>query len=348
MKILYQFSNPDTLYAGRTISYGYKHAFTDLGHTFRFLLPDNNQKKLFLDYKPDIFITSFNRLFIKYLNFDLLHIAKKRGMKVFVNIPFWNSPISRFRINEQGSLKDSKQFHDLVSSNNYGDIYFNICAPNDLRMKGLYKKTGRNHKTLLLATDKTIIFPEYDPSFSADISYIGTNLPTKNDFFNKILFPLKNKYSIKIYGQDWSLFDKYLGFLQRIGQYYNIPKIKSLLKPSLQLTDERKIYSSSIISINVHERYQQKYGDLNERTFKIPISGGFEICDNVAGIENIFTPQKNIVIATNKNDWWDKITYYSTNTDKRKSIIDEGRKLVLKQHTYHNRVKTMLDWYREI
>src|SRR3989338_736008 len=345
MKILYHFPNPDTLYAGRTIAYGYKNAFTDLGHSFTFLTPQVNQKKLLIDYKPDIFITSFNRLSIKYLNLDVLKIAKKRGAKVFVNIPFWNSPISRSRFNEQGSLKDSRLFLDLVSHNYYGDIYFNICAPDDLRMKGLHKKTGHAHKTLLLAADKTMLYPEFDKKFIADISYIGTNLPEKRHFFKTVILPLKDKYDIKIYGQDWTLLNRGLGFIQRIGQYYNIPQVKSLCKPTLQLSDERKIYSSCQISINVHELYQQKYGDLNERTFKIPLGGGFEICDDVYGIENIFTPQKNIVIAKNKNDWWDKIKYYTKYPDKRKSIIDEGRKLILKNHTYHHRVKTMLDWY---
>lgn len=348
MKIL--FHNPITtsLSAGRTITNGYKNAFNDLGHTFNFLTPACNQEKELLEYKPDIFFTSLNSLHLRFLNLDLLKKAKKSGTKVFVNTPFWESPFSKLRITESPSLSQNKDYISLITSENYGDVYYNICEQNDLRMRGFEKSTGKKHTTILLAADKTLLFPDYDSRFSGDISYIGTNLPQKKDFFNKVIFPLKNSYKLSIYGQDWTFYDKSLGYIQKFGQYFDIPYLSSIRKPKLDLSDERKIYSSSVISINVHEEYQKKFGDLNERTFKIPLAGGFEIVDNVKTISKYFKIGKEIVVAENDTDWADKIKFYSDNPEKRTTIIEAGRKKVLQEHTYHHRVKQIISLYKSL
>ena len=148
---------------------------------------------------------------------------------------------------------------------------------------------------------------------------------------------------MKLYGQDWTLPDRIFGILQKVGLYYNVPLLRSMRKPRLKLEDERRIYSSSKISINFHEEYQRQYGDLNERTFKIPASGGFEIIDDVISLSKYFTDGKDIVIARNKKDWFEKIHYYIANPEKRLPIIKEGRKTILQHHTYHQRVKQLIN-----
>lgn len=348
MKILYYFPNVNTLSAGRTIANGYKNAFLNMNHNFKFLSNDDDQKKIFLEYKPNIFFTSLSPFSLKYLDLSLLKKAKRGGTKIFVNVPFWNSPFSKFRINEAFSLKNNKTYINLIKLGNYGDIYYNTCEQGDARMDGFKKVTGQTCKTILLAADKMVIYPEKNKKFVADISYIGTNLPQKQIFFKKVIFPLKNKYNIKIYGQDWTIVDRYLGYFQKLGQYFNFPYIKNIRKPKLLLSDERKIYTSSKISINVHEGYQKKFGDLNERTFKIPLAGGFEIVDDVLSLNKYFKIGKEIVVAKNRDDWIEKIDYYIKNPEKKISIIKAGKNKILKEHTYHNRVHQLLDLYRSI
>ena len=90
LKILFHLPNPYSIYAGRTIYFGYKHAFEDLGHEFKELTPDSNQKQLFEKYKPDIFMTSISPIVFRFLNLNLVKKQKKLGMKVFVNTPFGN------------------------------------------------------------------------------------------------------------------------------------------------------------------------------------------------------------------------------------------------------------------
>lgn len=347
MKILYQIPSLYTIYAGRTIYYGYKHAFEDLGHEFRPLTVDDDSEKMLNEFKPDVLFTSLNFYNLKHLPVETVKLYKKQGTKIFVNIPFWKSPMSKLRMNEAPSISENKDYVKLIKSGNFGDVYYNVCEQGDPGMEGFEKTTGYHPYTVLLAADKIVLEKSIrNKKFISDISFIGTNLPEKRQYFEEYIFPLRGKYDLKLYGQDWTLRDKVLGWVQRGGQYFNTPFLRSIQKPKLSIGEEGDIYASSKISINVHEEYQKKFGmHCNERTFKIPMAGGFEITDNVACIRNYFKEGEEMVIAKNKNDWFEKIAYYIKNPDKRLPIIEAGRKRVLKDHTYHNRVNQLIEMY---
>jgi len=343
MRILYHMPHLKTIYAGRTIYAGYKHAFEDLGHQFLPLTAASNQSELLAEFRPDILITSLGRYHLKYLDIDLIRSYKKSGLKVFVWLPFWKSPLSKTRVNEVRGVEKNHQLRTVIESG-LGDVFFNQCERGDPRMEGFEEATGYRHYAIPLAADKMMHFPEYAKKFKADISYLGTYLPEKRDFIKKQVLPLKKKYDLRLYGQDWALKDRLAGGGQKMGQYFNLPWLNSLQKPKLQLEDERKIYASSLVSLNVHENYQRKFGgDCNERTFKIPACGGFEITDDVACIGKYFKEGEEMIIAKDKNDWFDKIDFYIKNPDKRLGIIEAGRKRVLRDHTYHNRVEKLLE-----
>ncbi len=349
MKILFLIPHKSTIYANRTISNGYKNAFMNEGHTFKYLTAESiNPIDLIKKYQPNIVFGSLNSYYFKFFNEEILAYSKNFGGKIFLITPFWNSPMNKMRINEAPSLKNDAEMVKIIRSG-LGDVYYNVCEQGDPRMDGFEKSTGYKHHTIPLAADDTVIYPEYSDKFKADISFIGTYLPEKRPFFEERVFPLRNQYDLKLYGQDWTFTDRMLGWAQRGGQYFNIPYLKSFRKPKLQLEDERRIYNSSLVSINVHEEYQRRFGgDCNERTFKIPLAGGFEITDDVACIRKYFKEDEEIIIAKNKDDWFDKIDYYIKNPEKRLKIIEAGKKRVQKDHTYVNRVKTMIEIYNSI
>ncbi len=350
LTVLYHAPNLNTVYAGRTIFQGYKNAFLDLGYKFEFLTADQKFDATLEQTSPDIFITSLNRFYLRFIDREKLKEKQKNGLKVFVNIPFWKSPISKTRVNESPGLSEDSTLLNLIVKEHIGDYYYNVCEPGDPRMDGFEKLTGQKYHTIPLAADKATIFKgEYREKFSADISYIGTNLSQKRAYFNEILFPLAKKYQLKLYGQDWYFKDKLLGWTQRAGQYFNIPILKDIQKPQLKLEDEPCIYKSSVVSVNIHEDYQRKFGgDCNERTFKIPLAGGFEITDDVACIRKYFKDGEEIIIAKDRNDWFDKIDYYIKNPEKRLRVIEAGRTRVLAEHTYHNRVQKIIDIYNTL
>ena len=349
LKVLFQLPHANTIYAGRTIFHGYKNAFTDLGHEFRPLTSADDPAKVFEDFMPNILITSLSAYNFRYLDLDLVYKYKKTGTKVFSFIPFWKSPLSKLRINEQPGLYEDKEMLKILKSGKFGDVYFNVCEKEDPRMVGFDKGTGYKHYTIPLAADKSMHFPEFDNRFACDISFLGTNLPEKRKFIKENILTLSKRYNLKLFGQDWTFSERVLSYADKFGRYFNVPFLNSFRKPNLKLEDERRIYNSSTVSLNIHEEYQKKYGgDCNERTFKIPASGGFEISDRVTCITKYFKEGEEIVIADGKKDLHDKIDYYVRNSGERKKIIEAGRKKVLENHTYHNRVGELLKIYQTL
>lgn len=354
LRILYHFPNPETIYAARTIAAGYKHAFEHAGFNFRFLTPNENQRQIFDSFQPHIFITALNQLHLRHLNLTTLSIAKKRGTRVFVNVPYWTSPLGRHRFTEGRSLKDTPVYLSMLRSESYGDIYFNSCETDDERMAGFAKATGLEHHTLLLAADATLFSPmlatpqQTVAQQQYDVAFLGTYLPEKRDFFRRVVYPLRFQYRVFLAGQDWTLSDRTLSQFQRIGYYFNLPGIRSLQQPVFPLSFERDLYASSRISINVHEGFQRRFGDLNERTFKIPLAGGFQLSDRVRTMHKYFTEGVEIVTADSDDDWREKIAYYLDHPEERQRIIQAGRNTVLAHHTYHHRVAQMLRWYQQV
>jgi hypothetical protein len=333
-----------SIYAARTIYHGYKNAFIDLGHQFRALNSSDDLKAVLEDFRPDLLITASHVYYRKFLDYSLINSFRKEGMFVLAKVDFWRSPISKWRFNEAASMEGDLQLRTLMDGDQLADAYFHVVEQDDARMDGFSSNVGRTWHTIPLAADKTILSARWEQKFNADVSYIGTYLMDKAQFFNRNVFPLGKEYDLKIYGQDWSRSDRLLGWVQRFGQYFNVASLASIRKPRLNLEDEAAVYTSSLVSINVHESYQKQFGgDCNERTFKIPLCGGFQVVDNVSCISKYFKPGQEVVIGETENDWLEKVRYYIANPNDRLAIIDAGRKRVLSDHTYHNRAQCMIN-----
>jgi spore maturation protein CgeB len=333
-----------SIYAARTIYHGYKNAFIDLGHQFQTLTSDDDLKAVLENYRPDLFITASHPYYRKFLDYSLINSFRKEGMFVLAKVDFWRSPIAKWRINEAISMEADLQLRYLMDSDKLADAYFHVVEQGDARMEGFLSGVGKSWQTIPLAADKTILSARWEQKFTADVSYIGTYLADKAQFFNRNVFPLGEEYDLKIYGQDWSRSDRLLGWVQRFGQYFSIASLASIRKPRLDLKDEAAVYTSSLVSINVHESYQKQFGgDCNERTFKIPLCGGFQVVDDVSCISKYFKKGEEVIIGETEKDWLKKVRYYIANPSERLAIIDAGRERVLKDHTYHNRVQCMLN-----
>lgn len=343
MKILYQIPSLESVYAARFIYEGYKDAFISLGHDFMPLTSEDDMEKIFDKFQPDIFMYSINFYTIKFLDFELLKRYRKKWLVVFCQISPWKK-----QNNQRWSfLSDYSNIVNLIKEGFAGDIFHHRMEQDAVVMNGFTENTWYKRNTLLLAANTELFYPDYDENFKSDISYVGSYLWDKKLFMREYLLPLKRKYNVKLYGSDWTSTDRAMGYIQKIGQYFNINFLKKVRSIKLKLDEERKVYTSSTISLNIHEAHQRKDGyDVNERTFKIIASGWFEICDNVKILRKYFD-EKELVIGKNKQDWYEKINYYINNPEKRIPIIKAGREKVLKHHTYHNRVRDIIDMYNE-
>ena len=344
LRILYQIPSLESVYATRFIYEGYRYAFKDLGHKFRPYTSRDNLKKVLDEFRPDIFMSWLNRYNLKFLDLDLLKKYRKKGLVLFNLIKPWKKQDPRF---DGSNLQADAFLVNLINKGLAGDIFWRWIARDDPAMEGFTEATGYPFHNILLAADTSSYYYNYDPRYKADISFVGSLLSCKREFIKKHLFPLMKKYNVKIYGSDWTLDSRLLGYAQKVGQYFNIEPLKHVRKMPLPLGDERKVYSSSTISLNIHEDFARKFGsDFNERTLKIPASGGFEICDNVRAARDYFD-ENELVVAKDTDDWFEKIDYYIKHPEKRIPIIEAGRRKVLAEHTYHNRVNQIVQIYKD-
>ena len=345
LTIAYHNPYPDSIYANRYVSLGMQNGFRDLGHEVVEFTPGLRLEAFLEQRRPALFITSSHFLYRKLLDYDLLKRWRDRhGLVLMTKIDFWDSPIHKRRINEAPSMKDDTEARRLIQAGLLGDHYFHVTAQGDARMEGFEEFAGQGFVTVPLAADTRTLKPEVEARFAADISFIGTNLPQKRRYIGEWLLPLGDRYDLKVYGQDWTRRERWLGLVAKVGQYFNLPIVKGLQKPPLEPFEEAHVYASSRLLVNLHEDYQRRFGgDCNERTFKIPFCGGLEVCDDVACVRDYFVDGEELVVATSREDWFDKIDHYLRHPDEAARIAEAGRRKVLAHHTYTHRAQQLLD-----
>jgi len=105
--------------------------------------------------------------------------------------------------------------------------------------------------------------------------------------------------------------------------------------------DAAKVYNLAKVCPNVHHP-QTQIGGLNTRTFEVLAAGGFELVDNVAGLDENFKVGREIASYTSPAHFRERANYYLAHDDERRAIAERGRARVLRDHTYEERLKTIL------
>ncbi len=204
------------------------------------------------------------------------------------------------------------------------------------------------------AANTKYFFPDKpDPKFACDIAFVGSFYAQKKEQFKTLLLPLFLKYKVKLFGTGWSIKDRILrlgsGAARRLKSRW-LTKYINNLRLTITPDDERKLYASAKICINIHEYYKDgtpKNFSI-EREFKVPASGGFLLSDYCAGMERYFELGKEIVTVKTPKDWFEAIEYYLKNEKERREIQRLGTERVLKEHTYRHRVAKILEIYNNL
>jgi spore maturation protein CgeB len=105
--------------------------------------------------------------------------------------------------------------------------------------------------------------------------------------------------------------------------------------------DAARVYNLAKICPNVHHP-QTQVGGLNTRTFEVLAAGGFELVDNVAGLDENFQVGREIVVYSSPAHFRELADYYLSHPDERAAIVERGRARVLRDHTYEQRLLTIL------
>lgn len=337
MRILYHIPFLETPGAEHWIYMGWRDAFCDLGHEFFEFTAEHNLQSRLREVRPDIFITAIN-LLDPLKDPVVLQKARKLGVKVFLSV-FW--PLG----------KQHEEWKKILEKENIADIYFGEREPESMRE---FENMDKSYHCIPNAANKLLHFPgESVLKYQYDIVYLGARLPKKEWFFKRVLLPLKNKYRVGIFGPYWTKRDLILAAAHKLCRMARSSLVASFLnrfRVTISPEDERLLYASSKICVNFHERESdgsQPHYILNQRTFKIPACGGFEICDFVPALRKYFA-EDEVIMAQDEKDWIKKIEYYLTHKEERRRIQEKGTQRALLEHTYHNRVKQVIDLYQSI
>jgi spore maturation protein CgeB len=343
MKILNHVNYVGGLGADRWIGSGLRDAFEELGHQFYWLTSAENFGARLDEVLPDILLASQSQLNPK--NLAAITVHRKRGMRVVMRVDsfFDRDPIVK----------------EILTKEDPADIYYGEVEPP--HMDHFEKVTGKKYVVIANAAHHKLHFPgKFSKKYECDIVFLGAWLPKKKEAFEKILFPLRKKYKVRLYGPGWTMKDNFLrgaGLLSRKLGLDALNRFISDVRMTVPAEEERDLYTSAKICLNLHERGPEANVLLNERTFKIPACGGFEICDFVPPLRRYFT-EKEVVMAVPPagwsetvgaddnvsewaDDWFDKIDYYLKHDAERKKIQEAGTKRALRDHTYKNRVEQM-------
>ena len=128
-----------------------------------------------------------------------------------------------------------------------------------------------------------------------------------------------------------------------------------VLAPLIQLKGARvapeecvKIFNATKINLDLHSSVQVKElvtgGDfVNPRTFELAACGAFQLVDERSLMAESFA-EDELATFTSMEELIEKIDYFSANPAECEVYASKGRKRVLKDHTYTNRMRSLIDF----
>ena len=334
MRVLYHILHPQGNSAERWIYEAWRGGFRALGHTVEELRFEHDFEERIFELRPDVFMTD-----ICLLDLNRHGEILKRARAAQVKVCIWM----------HWPLVDSVK-HNAVHlvRNNVADLYF---GERELDHTAFHRDTGKTYVCIPHAANPEFHFPaEPTNEFASDVLYIGSRLPHKKWFETNVLYPLlkERKHKIKVIGNGWSCKDQLLRIGRKAATMLRWTGLKnSIERKSVRITaaTERLYYSSARISLNFHEREpdgSQPHYIVNQRAFKIPACGGFQICDEVPALRKYFTDDEIILLPLDRERWISTIRYYLEHDAEREAIRRKGVRRAQQDHLATSRCEYLI------
>jgi spore maturation protein CgeB len=109
---------------------------------------------------------------------------------------------------------------------------------------------------------------------------------------------------------------------------------------SIDAEDIPRIMRDSVISLNFAN--SQGENQIKARTFEVPGAGGFLVTDGAAGIENLYEPDREIVIVHDDDDLVARVKHFLARFEERDEIARRGFERTKRDHVYEARFAAIL------
>ncbi|WFS60924.1 glycosyltransferase [Pseudodesulfovibrio thermohalotolerans] len=169
--------------------------------------------------------------------------------------------------------------------------------------------------------------------FGSEVSFMGAGYPNRRKAFRELV-----NFDFKIWGTEWE------------GDH--------VLEPLVQLKGARvtpeecvKIFNATKINLNLHSSIQADelvtFGDfVNPRTFELAACGAFQLVDRRTLMPEAFA-ENELATFSSMDELVENIEYFSSRPEERQAYADRGRARVLKDHTYAQRMNSLLRFTAE-
>ena len=131
------------------------------------------------------------------------------------------------------------------------------------------------------------------------------------------------------------------------GNYVNraewINSIPNLKKDIFVIGDDMV---NTINSFKIHFN-RNVADDVNYRTFETLGCKTFLLTNETENLNKLFNIGEHLITYNSKDDLLEKVNYYLNNDNEREQIAENGYKWVLKNHTYDNRAKEIIQIVKE-
>jgi spore maturation protein CgeB len=168
--------------------------------------------------------------------------------------------------------------------------------------------------------------PEDYPHLNCTIGFVATYYPGRGELLRQM-----KGLDIGLWGGSWwEVADKLKDLPDGYWRGHRITP-----------ADAAKVYNLAKICPNVHHP-QTRFGGLNTRTFEIPAAGGFELVDDVPGLAEHFEIGLEMAVYSSPVHFRELTEYYLSHPLERIEFIERGRVRVMRDHTYRQRLETIL------
>jgi spore maturation protein CgeB len=169
--------------------------------------------------------------------------------------------------------------------------------------------------------------------FGSPLSFLGAGYPNRRKAFLQL-----RDQRLKIWGTEWEGEPGLAPLVQRRGM-------------RISPEDAVRIFNATDININLHSSIHTdklvSAGDfVNPRTFETAACGAFQLVDQRSLLPELFSDEEMVVFSS-VEELREKIIFFKTRPEERQRFAERARERVLKEHTYAQRMRRLLDFARE-
>jgi glycosyltransferase involved in cell wall biosynthesis len=213
--------------------------------------------------------------------------------------------------------------------NNRTYHYYDLLITSFPHFVEYFQNNGLNAIWQPLAFDERILNIFLDNKKTYPITFIGGFAPKTY----KLSTPLFEDVAKQINIDVWGYGIQSLPSNSKLRKYYH---------GGAWGLDLYRILSESLLTLNRHGEVSRHYAN-NMRLYEATGMGTCLITDWKENLHTLFEPEEEVVTYRSADELIEKVNYLLENDDERMKIAKSGQKRTLKEHTYQNRMKELLE-----